>query len=87
MISKATIIGNESGLHARPASKLTKLASGYESDITIRYEDKVVDVKSIINILSTALPGQSEVVLMADGSDEEDAIFSIANLLETELGE
>lgn len=87
MITRTAVIGNETGLHARPASRLSKLASDFKSEIKIKYKDKEVDAKSVISILSNALPGQSKIELVTNGQDEEEAMVEIVNLLECELGE
>jgi phosphocarrier protein HPr len=70
------------GLHARPAAKVVKVASRFESRITIRSGDRTVDVKSLIAVLGLTIRPMTEITLTADGSDATEAL---AALLE-ELG-
>lgn len=76
---------NESGLHARPAGVLVNEAKKYESDIQIKYGDKTVNAKSIMNLLSLGLDKGSEITIITNGSDEEEALNALSNLLENEL--
>jgi phosphotransferase system HPr (HPr) family protein len=70
------------GLHARPAAKVVKVASRFESRIVLRSGDRAVDVKSLIALLGLTIRPMAEISLSADGPDAEDAL---AALLE-ELG-
>ncbi|KAB3530494.1 HPr family phosphocarrier protein [Alkaliphilus pronyensis] len=85
MIEKKVIIQNEIGLHARPASLVVKAATGFKSDIYFIKDKNLFNCKSIMNVLSMgALKGQ-ELILQADGPDEEKAIDAIVRLIEVEL--
>ncbi|WP_339022920.1 HPr family phosphocarrier protein [Spiroplasma endosymbiont of Crioceris asparagi] len=73
---KVTII-DPVGLHARPASILTKEASKFSSEIKIKSGEKEGNLKSIMNIMALAIKTNTEVTIMATGSDEKEAIVSI----------
>ena len=73
---------DSAGLHARPAAKVVKVASRFESRIVLRSGDRSVDVKSLIAVLGLTIRPASEITLSADGPDAAEAL---AALLE-ELG-
>jgi len=71
MKEKHLKIIDEAGLHARPASKISKSASEQQGDIKLTYEGKTIDLKSILAVMSLAVPQGGEVTLSVDGGDEE----------------
>lgn len=76
----ATII-DPVGLHARPATIAVSAASKFKSDITIKYEDKEANMKSILHIISLGATPDSDITVIADGEDEEEAIATIEEVL------
>jgi phosphocarrier protein len=78
---------NETGLHARPASILTKTASSFSSELRIKKGEMTADVKSIINLLSLGLKKGDAIILEANGDDEDIAIQSIVDLFNTGFGD
>lgn len=84
-MEKTIKLANESGLHARPAGLLVNETKKYESDIQIKHEDKTVNAKSIMNLLSLGLDKGSEITIITNGSDEKEALDAIVNLLENNL--
>lgn len=87
MIKLTTVIKNKSGLHARPASKFTKLAASFKSDISVEYKNKIYNGKSIMSILSAGIDGNSELVLTVNGVDESVAMTELVDLIENGIGE
>ena len=87
MIKLKTILKNDTGLHARPASKLTQLAATFSSNISLEYKDKLYNAKSIISILSAGIDAKSELTLVVDGADESMAMTEIIALIENEIGD
>ena len=77
MKEKTIVISDEAGLHARPASKISKKASSFKSEIKMIYEGKEIDLKSILAVMSLAIPKGGEVTLKIEGSDEEDALNGV----------
>jgi phosphocarrier protein len=87
LIQKTVQIRNRSGLHARPASLLVQEASRFQSRLTLRKDDKAVDLKSILGVMSLAvMPGET-VVIEADGPDETQAVERLTALIDSGLGE
>lgn len=81
-MEKKIIIKSTVGLHASLAAKVVQAASQYDVDINLVYKDKVVDVKSILGLMSLAVPSGENVTLVANGDNAEQAIEEIAVLLE-----
>ncbi len=86
IIQKVEII-NKLGLHARASSKLVSLANGFDSKLTIAKNDKIANLKSIMEIMMLAISKGTEVTLNADGSDEEAAMKSVIGLINDKFGE
>ncbi|UKI48839.1 MAG: HPr family phosphocarrier protein [Clostridium sp.] len=82
MIEKQIVIKSTVGLHASIAAKVVQAASKYDVDINLYYHDKVIDVKSILGLMSLAIPSGENVVIKATGPDAEAAINDIASILE-----
>ncbi len=83
----ALIIHNETGLHARPAKALSKLAKKYSSKISIKYDGKEGNAKSMISILKLGVKQSAEIQLVVDGDDEADAAQKLAEAIRSGLGE
>lgn len=77
MITKKIKIQIQSGLEARPVAVLVQVASQYSSSIYVEVEDKKVNAKSIMGMMSLELDNGDEMTVSADGADEEAAIRDI----------
>lgn len=80
-MKKEIVIKSTVGLHASLAAKVVQAASKYDVDITLHYGDKVVDVKSILGLMSLAIPSGENVLLVASGEQSMDAINEIEKIL------
>ena len=87
MVSKKFVIENEQGLHMRPAGVLAKAVTKFESDVTIVFEDKKINAKSLLNIIGACIKCGSEVEIQCDGPDEEEALKTAIEMIESGLGE
>lgn len=83
MIEKEVVVKNGSGLHARPATLLVKKASSFKSDVSIEYNGKKANVKSLIGVLSLAVTKDATIKILASGDDEALAVEEIAKLVES----
>ncbi len=81
-ISKKVILGDETGLHIRPASLLAKMAGGFESEISVNKEGRAANAKSIMEILTLGAAGGSVIEITATGKDAAEAVETIANFIE-----
>jgi len=81
MMTKKITIKIPNGLEARPVAVLVQVASQYESRIYVECEDKKVNAKSIMGMMSLGLAQGEEVVVTAEGVDEEAAMENIEKYL------
>ena len=87
MISKNLSIQNNVGMHARPATFFIQKANTYQSSVWVEKEDRRVNAKSLLGVLSLGITKGMTVTLIADGSDEKEAIDGLAELIDTNFGE
>ena len=81
MTKRSIKVRLEDGLDARPVALLVQEASKYESNIYIEVDDKRINAKSIMGMMSMALLNGEEVVIDAEGEDEEAAAAAIEEFL------
>ena len=81
MRSKEVTIGLASGLEARPAAMLVQVASQFNSEIYVEIGKKKVNAKSIMGMMTLGLDSGEEIMLSANGEDEEAAMSSIERYL------
>ena len=74
MYTQNVTINNEVGLHARPATFFIQKANEFKSGIWVEKEDRRVNAKSLLGVLSMAITTGTEVTLIAEGPDEEAAV-------------
>ncbi|MEG8947431.1 HPr family phosphocarrier protein [Rosettibacter firmus] len=79
MIEKKVKIINNAGLHTRPAANIVKLASKYKSDFYLLKDGMQINGKSIIGVMTLAAEKGSEITLIFDGEDEEQAAAEIVD--------
>ena len=84
MIKKSVKIQLKNGLEARPVAVLVQVASQHESTVYIESDGKKVNAKSIMGMMTLGLDSGEEVVVIADGKDEEEAIANIEKFLSGE---
>ena len=87
MITKEVKISNAIGLHARPATFFIQKANTYSSSIWVEKDDRKVNAKSLLGVLSLGIAKGMTIVLVADGQDEKDAVEGLINLVQTGLAE
>lgn len=81
MVKKSIKIELSSGLEARPAAMLVQVASQYDSKIYLEADSKRVNAKSIMGMMTLGLDSGEEIMLSANGEDEEAAMSSIERYL------
>ena len=87
MISKNLTVVNPSGLHLRPAGVLSQTAMKFKSDITIVSGEKKIVAKSVLNVMAAGIKYGTEITLICDGEDEEEAMKTVSQAIESGLGE
>ena len=76
------VVSDPVGLHARPATLLVKKASSFKSDVSIEFNGKKANVKSLIGVLSLAVTKGATITISATGDDEALAVEELAKLVE-----
>jgi phosphocarrier protein HPr len=87
MIQTSIQISNKLGLHARASAKLTKLAGSFKSEIHLSRNGRRVNAKSIMGVMMLAAGLGTEVLIEAEGSDEEVAMAALRALIDDKFGE
>lgn len=89
MVTKETVICNESGFHIRPAQLFTEKAAKYRSAIKVTIQDPhtIVDGKSILGLMTLGLTKGKQITISAEGPDEDEAIEALVELVECGFGE
>lgn len=87
MQEKSFTITAETGVHARPATLLVNKAGQFQSEVEVSYNDKKVNLKSIMGVMSLGIPKGAEITITTNGSDEEEAIQGVEEVLKEHLGE
>lgn len=87
MLSKTLRIENPSGLHLRPAGVLSQTAMKFKSDIIIECGEKRIVAKSVLNVMAAGIKCGTEITLICDGADEEEAMKTLSEAIESGLGE
>ena len=77
------MITNSSGLHARPATFFIQKANSYKSSIWVEKDDRRVNAKSLLGVLSLGIAKGMTVTLIADGQDEGSALDGLSDLIDT----
>jgi phosphocarrier protein len=83
MISREVTITNTIGLHARPATFFIQKANSFKSSIWVEKEDRKVNAKSLLGVLSLGIAEGMTITLLAEGSDEDEALAGLAELVNT----
>ena len=87
MVRRDVTITNNIGLHARPATFFIQKANSYKSSIWIEKEDRKINAKSVLGVLSMGIAKGMTVTIVADGQDENDAISGLSDLIDTGFAE
>lgn len=86
--ARATVIvRNKTGLHARPASLFVQKAAKFKSDINVIKDDKTINAKSIMGVLSGGISQDSEIIIEAEGEDAQKAVDTLVELIESKFDE
>ena len=87
MKEKVIEITNRTGIHARPASLIVQKASEFDSEVSIIKDNKEINAKSIMGIMSLGISQSTKIKLKAEGSDEEEVINELEDLITNKINE
>ena len=87
MSVKEVTVQNQVGLHARPATFFIQKANEFKSSIWVEKEERRVNAKSLLGVLSLGIVGGTTIKIIADGADEEEAVDSLIRMVESGFAE
>ena len=87
MYVKEVIVQNHVGLHARPATFFIQKANEFKSSIWVEKEERRVNAKSLLGVLSLGIVGGTFIKVIADGSDEQQAVEALVKLIDSGFAE
>lgn len=83
MFVKNVVVQNQVGLHARPATFFIQKANEFKSSIWVEKDERRVNAKSLLGVLSLGIVGGTSIRIIADGSDEQQAVEGLVALVES----
>ncbi len=87
MVSQKVIVKNKLGIHLRPATLLSKNALEFDSKISLRIKEIEINLKSVLGVLGAGVSQDEEIEIICDGHDEEKALRTIIELVESGMGD
>lgn len=85
MFMKETVVNNQVGLHARPATFFIQKANEFKSSIWVEKDERRVNAKSLLGVLSLGIVKGTSIVLIGDGPDEEAAVGALVELINSDF--
>ncbi len=85
MFVKEVVVQNQVGLHARPATFFIQKANEYKSSIWVEKDERKVNAKSLLGVLSLGITKGISISIIADGPDEEDAVAELVSLVSADF--
>ena len=87
MYMKDVNVQNQIGLHARPATFFIQKANEYKSSVWVEKEERRVNAKSLLGVLSLGIVKGTSISLIADGPDEQEAVDALVELISSDFAE
>ena len=87
MCVKDVAVQNQVGLHSRPATFFIQKANEFKSSIWVEKEERRVNAKSLLGVLSLGIVKGTAITIIADGADEEEAIATLSELIDSDFSE
>ncbi|MCR4616188.1 MAG: HPr family phosphocarrier protein [Clostridiales bacterium] len=87
MYVKDVVVQNQVGLHARPATFFIQKANEFKSAIWVEKEERRVNAKSLLGVLSLGIVGGAQIRIIAGGADEKQAVDELVALVESGFSE
>ncbi len=87
MYIKEAVVNNQVGLHARPATFFIQKANEFKSSIWVEKEERRVNAKSLLGVLSLGIVKGTGINLIADGPDEQEAVEALIKLISSDFAE
>lgn len=87
MISKAVVVKNQVGLHARPATFFIQKSNEFKSSIWVEKDERRVNAKSLLGVLSLGITKGMQITIITDGTDEKEAIEALEHLIDSNFSD
>ena len=87
MYSKEVVVHNQIGLHARPATFFIQKANEFKATIWVEKDSRKMSAKSLLGVLSLGIVKGTGITIVADGTDEEDAVKTLVGIIESNFTE
>ena len=87
MYMQEVTVNNEVGLHARPATYFIQKANEFKSSIWVEKEERKVNAKSLLGVLSLGIVKGTQIKLIADGPDEKEAVEALTKMISSDFAE
>ncbi len=87
MVSSEVMVNNAVGLHARPATFFIQRANSFKSSIWVEKDDRRVNAKSLLGVLSLGIVKGTTITIVANGTDEEEAVKTLVEIIESNFSE
>ena len=87
MVSNEVTVQNSVGLHARPATFFIQRANEFKSSLWVEKDERRVNAKSLLGVLSLGIVKGTKINIVADGSDQEEAVSTLVSLIESNFSE
>ena len=87
MFSKEVVVQNQVGLHARPATFFIQKANEFKSSVWVEKDERKVNEKSLLGVLSLGITKGTSIAIIADGADEQEAVTTLVNLISSNFTE
>lgn len=87
MFSKNVVVQNQVGLHARPATFFIQKANEFKSSVWVEKDERKVNAKSLLGVLSLGITKGTTINIIADGSDENEAVEVLVRLIASNFTE
>lgn len=87
MVVKDITVQNQVGLHARPATFFIQKANEFRSSIWVEKDERRANAKSLLGVLSLGITGGTDIRIIADGQDENDAVEALEKLVDSGFAE
>ena len=87
MFSKDVVVQNQVGLHARPATFFIQKANNFKSSIWVSKDERKVNAKSLLGVLSLGIIKGTTISIIADGEDQEDAVNTLVELIDSNFAD
>ena len=87
MFSKEVVVQNQVGLHARPATFFIQKANEFNSSVWVEKDETKVNAKRLLGVLSLGITKGTSIAIIADGTDEQEAVTTLVNLIASNFTE